>query len=98
MGHNRARHEAGTCLTSNKRRIERHRRLPRWKYGLLHYGRLVRIGRGFVFRCPLEVVQKPVNHRGKPGGEHERRFLKCLVAFELKVGPFEPEHAGQMDF
>jgi predicted nuclease of restriction endonuclease-like (RecB) superfamily len=26
------------------------------------------------------------------------RFLKCLVAFELKVGPFEPEHAGQMDF
>jgi len=26
------------------------------------------------------------------------RFLKSLVAFELKIGPFEPEHAGQMDF
>jgi predicted nuclease of restriction endonuclease-like (RecB) superfamily len=26
------------------------------------------------------------------------RHLKALVAFELKVGAFEPEHAGQMDF
>jgi len=26
------------------------------------------------------------------------RFLKTLVAFELKIGPFEPEHAGKMDF
>jgi predicted nuclease of restriction endonuclease-like (RecB) superfamily len=26
------------------------------------------------------------------------RFLKVLVAFELKVGPFEPEYAGKMDF
>ncbi|MFZ4438159.1 MAG: PDDEXK nuclease domain-containing protein [Syntrophales bacterium] len=26
------------------------------------------------------------------------RFLKALVAFELKVVPFEPEHAGKMDF
>jgi len=26
------------------------------------------------------------------------RFIKALVAFELKVGPFKPEHAGQMDF
>jgi predicted nuclease of restriction endonuclease-like (RecB) superfamily len=26
------------------------------------------------------------------------RFLKALVAFELKIGPFEPEHAGKMDF
>lgn len=26
------------------------------------------------------------------------RFLKTLVAFELKVGPFEPEYAGKMDF
>jgi predicted nuclease of restriction endonuclease-like (RecB) superfamily len=26
------------------------------------------------------------------------RFLKALVAFELKVGHFEPEHAGKMDF
>jgi predicted nuclease of restriction endonuclease-like (RecB) superfamily len=26
------------------------------------------------------------------------RFLKTLVAFELKVGPFEPEFAGKMDF
>ena len=26
------------------------------------------------------------------------RILKALVAFELKVGPFEPEHAGKMDF
>ncbi len=26
------------------------------------------------------------------------RFLKSLVAVELKVGPFEPESAGKMDF
>lgn len=26
------------------------------------------------------------------------RFLKALVAFDLKVGPFTPEHAGKMDF
>jgi predicted nuclease of restriction endonuclease-like (RecB) superfamily len=26
------------------------------------------------------------------------RFLKALVAFERKIGPFEPGHAGQMDF
>lgn len=26
------------------------------------------------------------------------RFLKALVAFELKIGPFEPEYAGKMDF
>lgn len=26
------------------------------------------------------------------------RFLRSLVAIELKVGPFEPEHAGKMDF
>ena len=26
------------------------------------------------------------------------RFLHALVAFELKVGPFEPEYAGKMDF
>lgn len=26
------------------------------------------------------------------------RFLKAMVAFDLKLGPFEPEHAGKMDF
>lgn len=26
------------------------------------------------------------------------RFLNALVAFELKGGPFKPEHAGKMDF
>ena len=26
------------------------------------------------------------------------RFLKSLVAFELKVGAFKPEYAGKMDF
>ena len=26
------------------------------------------------------------------------RFLKALVAIDLKVGPFEPEFAGKMDF
>jgi predicted nuclease of restriction endonuclease-like (RecB) superfamily len=26
------------------------------------------------------------------------RFLKTLVAFDLKIGCFEPEHAGKMDF
>ncbi len=26
------------------------------------------------------------------------RFLKCLVAIELKTGSFKPEYAGKMDF
>jgi len=26
------------------------------------------------------------------------RFLKALVVFELKIGSFQPEHAGKMDF
>jgi len=26
------------------------------------------------------------------------RFLKLLVAFDLKMGPFEPEYSGKMDF
>lgn len=26
------------------------------------------------------------------------RFLKCLVAIDLKVGSFKPEHSGKMDF
>ncbi len=26
------------------------------------------------------------------------RFLKCLVAIELKTGPFKPEYVGKMDF
>ena len=26
------------------------------------------------------------------------RFLKSLVAFDLKIGAFEPEHAGKLDF
>lgn len=26
------------------------------------------------------------------------RFLKALIAIDLKIGPFEPEHAGKMDF
>ena len=26
------------------------------------------------------------------------RFLKSLVAFDLKIGEFQPEHAGKMDF
>jgi predicted nuclease of restriction endonuclease-like (RecB) superfamily len=26
------------------------------------------------------------------------RFLKALVAFDLKIGAFQPEHAGKMDF
>ena len=26
------------------------------------------------------------------------RFLEALVAFDLKIGSFEPEHAGKMDF
>ena len=27
-----------------------------------------------------------------------RRFLKALFAFDLKIGGFEPEHAGKRDF
>ncbi len=43
---------------------------------------------------------------GSPSGSKEyfvdllfyHRFLKALVAFDLKIGSFEPEHAGKMDF
>ena len=28
----------------------------------------------------------------------DHRFLKSLVASDLKLGSFEPEHAGKMDF
>jgi hypothetical protein len=27
-----------------------------------------------------------------------QRQLRCLVAFDLKIGPFEPEFAGKMNF
>ncbi len=26
------------------------------------------------------------------------RYLKCLVAFELKIGKFKPSHLGQLEF
>jgi predicted nuclease of restriction endonuclease-like (RecB) superfamily len=37
-----------------------------------------------------------------PWGHHDLPFyhlrLRCFVAVELKVGPFQPEHAGKMNF
>ena len=30
-------------------------------------------------------------------GEYHRK-LRCLIAVDLKTGPFQPEHAGKMNF
>ncbi len=58
---------------------------------------LLELGYGFCF-----VGRQ---HRLAVGGKEYfvdllfyHRFLKALVAFDLKVGSFEPEHAGKMDF
>jgi predicted nuclease of restriction endonuclease-like (RecB) superfamily len=58
---------------------------------------ILELGYGFCF-----IGQQ---HRLTLGGKEYfvdllfyHRFLKSLVALELKVGPFEPAHAGQMDF
>jgi len=58
---------------------------------------LLELGKGFSFiasQHPLEV-----------GGQDfyvdllfYHRKLRCLVAVDLKVGPFRPEHAGKMNF
>jgi len=60
-------------------------------------GFLLELGYGFCF-----VGRQ---HRMKLGQKEYfidllfyHRHLKALVAFELKVGAFEPEHAGKMDF
>lgn len=58
---------------------------------------LIEMGRDFCFvasRYPLQVGGRDfvldllLFHRG----------LNCLVAIELKVGRFEPEHLGKLDF
>ena len=45
-----------------------HRGLPRWKPTLLHY-----------VPYQFEVVQKPVNHRGRPGGELNRKEHDLII-------------------
>ena len=58
---------------------------------------LLELGRGFCF-----VGRQHRIALGKKGYFIDllfyHRFLKTLVAFDLKVGPFEPEHTGKMDF
>ena len=58
---------------------------------------ILELGYGFCFisrQQPMKVGKK----------EHSvdflfyHRFLHCLVAIDLKTGPLEPGHAGQMDF
>jgi len=64
-----------------------------------------------IWRQPVAKLGKSTGSRGllirrQPVAElasygkylQDHRFLKALVAFELKVGPFEPEFAGKMDF
>lgn len=58
---------------------------------------LLELGKGFAFvgsRYPLAI-----------GGQDfyvdllfYHRRLRCLVAVDLKMGPFQPEHAGKMNF
>jgi hypothetical protein len=58
---------------------------------------ITELGRDFCFvgsECPLQVGGKDFAldllffHRG----------LNCLVAIELKVGEFQPEHLGKLEF
>ncbi len=60
-------------------------------------------------KLPAEVPDLPWSHQlvlieKIPGGEelkdpyHLEFLLRCFVAVELKVGPFQPEHAEKMNF
>lgn len=58
---------------------------------------LLELGKGFAFIGS--------QHRLAVGGQDfyvdllfYHRRLRCLVAVDLKIGPFEPEHAGKMNF
>ncbi len=58
---------------------------------------LLEMGKGFAFLGS--------QYRIEVGGEEFfinllffHRFLRCLVAIELKTGDFKPEHAGKMNF
>jgi len=43
-------------------------------------------------------IPQPGSGISAPPPNSADRFLKALVAFDLKIGQFEPEHAGKMDF
>ncbi|MGH7086181.1 MAG: PDDEXK nuclease domain-containing protein, partial [Acetobacteraceae bacterium] len=58
---------------------------------------LLELGKGFSFLAS--------QHHLEVGGQDfyvdllfYHRKLRCLVAVDLKVGPFTPEHAGKMNF
>ena len=58
---------------------------------------LLELGKGFAFVGS--------QHRLEVGGQDfyvdllfYHRRLRCLVAIDLKTGPFQPEHAGKMNF
>lgn len=58
---------------------------------------LLELGKGFSFIGS--------QHRLEVGGQEfyvdllfYQRRLRCLVAVDLKTGPFQPEHAGKMNF
>jgi len=58
---------------------------------------LLELGKGFSFIGS--------QHRLEIGGQEfyvdllfYQRRLRCLVAVDLKTGPFQPEHAGKMNF
>jgi predicted nuclease of restriction endonuclease-like (RecB) superfamily len=58
---------------------------------------ILELGYGFCFisrQQPLRVGNKEFS----VDLLFYHRFLHCLVAIDLKMGAFEPEHAGKMDF
>ncbi len=58
---------------------------------------ILELGCGFCFIGHQHRVTLGLNeHFIDPLFYH--RFLKALIAVELKVGKFEPEYAGKMDF
>ena len=68
-------------------------------------GRLIESPRSFILELGDGVCFIGRQHRLSIGREEcfvdllfYHRFLKALVAFDLKIGPFEPEHTGKMDF
>lgn len=58
---------------------------------------LLELGKGFTFIGNQYVVE----HNGKESRIDMlfyHRGLRCLVAFELKIGKFKPEYAGKMNY
>ena len=57
-----------------------------------------RAGTGFLFRRPPNILFRLVGEISALDLLFFHRGLNCLVAIELKVGEFEPEYLGKLNF